>query len=349
MIKVMRPHMPTADDLLPYLRRIDEAGIYVNSGPLLRQLEGELERMLGTPCTVVSNGTLSMELALRALDLPKGAEVLVPAVTYVASGQAIVNAGLTPVLCDVGVSSWQLTPEAAHGICLARRTIRAVMPVAAFGAGVRIRAWEHFTVDTNLPVIVDAAGAIHEQATSLFPKVVISYSLHATKAIGAGEGGVVSSCSPALLERVSTLANFGPGGTNAKMSEYHAAAALASIRLPSRWRADVDGWYRRHLPLGMTSQPGRQSMRTLLPMLLPHGWKAEGVQALMAEAGVETKLWYRPFLDERDEFKDCSRWGPLPMTQTLRERLIGLPYHAFLTEPDVAHACATLARILGVK
>jgi dTDP-4-amino-4,6-dideoxygalactose transaminase len=93
MIRVLIPSMPTADELLPFLREIDERKVYVNGGPLVRRLEAEDRGLDESPCTVVSNGTLSLELALRAMNLPQGCGVLVPAVTYVASAQAIVNAG----------------------------------------------------------------------------------------------------------------------------------------------------------------------------------------------------------------------------------------------------------------
>jgi dTDP-4-amino-4,6-dideoxygalactose transaminase len=193
-------------------------------------------------------------------------------------------------------------------------------------------------------VLIDAAGAIYGQRSSPIPEIVISYSLHATKALGAGEGGVVATCDLLLKERVESLANFGPGGGNAKMSEYHAAVALASLHRVTDWRADVSRWYSEHMPDGIVLQEGAQAMRTLLPVLLPEHVNAAEAE-WMHRKGIETKQWYRPFLDEREEFFGCARIGPLTVTDMLRQRLIGLPYHAFLAESDVAHICNTLYAI----
>jgi dTDP-4-amino-4,6-dideoxygalactose transaminase len=347
MIKVLIPSMPTADELLPYLREIDEARFYVKGGPLVKRLERELSALTHSPCTVVGNGTVSLELALRALDLPRGAGVLVPAVTFVATAQAVVNAGYAPVLCDVDAGTWQLSAEHATQIVRSDRSIRAVIPVAAFGLPVPIEPWERFNYRTNLPVLIDAAGAIYGQQTSPVPEIVVSFSLNATKALGAGEGGVVATSDLLLGERVASLANFGPGGTNARMSEYHAAAALASLRHVTSWRADVDRWYGAHLPDGLGLQQGAQPMRTLFPVLLPEHLSAAEEAEWMRRRGIEAKLWYRPFLDERAEFLGCAKCGPMPVTEMLRWRLLGLPYHEFLTEADVAEVCSAFTRITG--
>lgn len=351
MIKVLIPSMPTADELLPFLREIDATRHYVKGGPLVRRLEVELSALTRSPCTVVSNGTVSLELALRAMDLPRGSGVLVPAVTFVASAQAIVNAGLQPVICDVAPDTWQLDAEMARSICAHALpgAISAVMPVAAFGRDVPIAPWEAFAASTGLRVLIDAAGAIYDQCSSTNPAIVISYSLNATKALGAGEGGVVATSDLRLGEHVASLANFGPGGTNARMSEYHAAVALASLNIAPDWRGQLGMRYFARLPERTRGGlfGGEQSRRTLLCVALPRNRSAESVGMALAHDGIETKAWYRPYLDERDEFLQCPKYGPMPNTEMLRQRLLGLPYHAFLTEGDVDFVCKKLEEAIA--
>jgi dTDP-4-amino-4,6-dideoxygalactose transaminase len=351
VIKVLVPDMPTADELLPFLREMDEARVYVKGGPLVRRLERVLSIATGgVPCAVVANGTVSLELALRAMDLPKGSGVLVPAVTFMASGQAIVNADLVPVICDVDLEMWQLTPAiATRSLDLA--DVSCVMPVAAFGAPVEVGRWETFIQETGLPVLIDAAGAILEQRESRHLKLHISYSLNATKAIGAGEGGVVVSSDASLIARVADLANFGAGGTNARMSEYHAAVGLASLQRTApdglAWRQRLAASYSENLPAGARIGGGAQRGRTLLPVQLPEGRWAEDVAAALLAAGFETKAWYRPYLDELPQFMPCQKLGPMPVTQMLRQRLLGLPFHAFLTTDDVRQVCYALKDALA--
>ena len=350
-LRVLTPSMPTADELLPLLRRIDAARVYVNNGPLLRELEARCQRLFGAPMVAVSNGTLAIELALRALDLPPGAGVIVPAVTYVATALAVVNAGLRPVVVDVEPRTWRLDAAYAREIARERPDVAAVIPVAAYGAPVPVEPWEALAETTGLAVVVDAAGCLLQQRAS--DRLTTCYSLHATKAVGAGEGGLVASASDALRARVADLACFGRGGTNAKMSEYHAAVALASLDL-GRLEAKrvhsfmLEAAYVEHLPRSCALQSGAmQTHRTLFPVLLPpRAPRAAQVEQRLASEGIESKRWYRPFLSERGEFFEC-REGAFAVTDALAAHMLGLPFHGLMQEADVARVCAALERAIA--
>lgn len=352
MIRVLVPDMPTADELLPYLRRIDAEKIYTNGGPLVAELQTCITDLVRAPSVVVSNGTAALELVLRALRLPINSCVLVPAMTFRASAQAITNARLKPVLCDVDPKTWQLTPElaidAAQGY-----DIRAVMPVAAFGMPVPIEPWEAFQRATRMPVLIDAAGAIAEQQVSLNANLITVFSLHATKFLGAGEGGVVSTGDRFLIERIAALAAFGHWGTNAKMSEYHAAVGLASIavvRIADKLQraGAVAKAYGEGLAKisGVTLQRPPRADATLLPVLLPENRDAEETRFELDGMGIQTNQWYRPFLDELQQFANCPRSFKLPTTQMLRDRMLGLPFHTGLDEAGVARVCTALTKAL---
>lgn len=332
MIKLMIPDMPTADELLPYLRRIDEAKTYSNRGPLVTMLEDLLSQIIGAPCVTVTNCTVALELALRSLDLPQEALVSAPAFTFAATGRAIESAGLLLDLRDVDSTTWQLaTPDPLV-------TLDAVVPVAPFGEPVDQTAWFKYTRSSEVPVVIDAAGALLSQ--DLAPGVDAVFSLHATKFIGAGEGGVFASVDPQRVEAVRKLTMFGEGGTNGKLSEYHAAVALASLgrdRLNRKLTETkrVANEYTAHFP----------DMRvrldsTIAPLLLPEGSTAAGMVLALQAFGIEAKQWYQPFLDEHG-------WPHLlPMTEQLRQRLIGLPFHTQLSNDDVQRVCSTLRNLM---
>lgn len=351
MIRVLVPDMPTADDLLPYLRRMDAEKRYVNGGPLMRELEASLGDLVHAPVAALSNGTMAIELALRALRLPRGSSVAVPAVTFVATGQAIANAQLKPVICDVDPATWQLTPECLVEVADSWQ-IRAVIPVAAFGMPVPVEPWEKFARDTRVPVVIDAAGALIEQQVSQSPNLITTFSLHATKFVGAGEGGAIATFDRFLLQRIAQMAAFGPYGTNAKMSEYHAAVGLASLdtarisakieRNAAVARAYLDG-----LGVSMLLQRPPRGDTTLLPVLLPDGHKAVDVQLALDRHEVESRQWYRPFLDELQQFGNAPRPFKLPITSLLRERMLCLPFHGHLSGADVAHVCFALREALS--
>src|SRR5262249_12257967 len=134
-----------------------------------------------------------------------------------------------------------------------------------FGAPLEVDAWQNFEERTGIAVVIDAAAGFDSAAPSRIPLVV---SLHATKILGAGEGGFISTADNRLLERARAACNFGFQGSrnavlpasNAKMSEYHAAVGLAALAQwvdTRRRHARIAEWYEealRHLE-GVSLQP----------------------------------------------------------------------------------------------
>jgi dTDP-4-amino-4,6-dideoxygalactose transaminase len=314
-VKVLVPDVPTADEIMPYLRKIDENKWYSNTGPLVKELES---RMGGV---TVSSATLGLELAAKVTF--KKLRVRIPAFTFVATATALLRAGFQPVLCDVG-DYWSLKDIDDQSL-----------PVCPFGAGVTAGG------------LVDAASAWGNQHHG--NRV---FSLHATKALPAGEGGLVCGNSE-LLERVRRLANFGlepdryahgivtEAGTNAKLSEYHAAVALAAL---DRWpktaaiRRRLHALYVERLP-EIERQPRAEGVYTTFPILVKD---AAEIARLMAEKGIETRRWYTPTLERHPAFANLPREGGLKNCQRLNDELLCLPFHAGITESDVDQVCEVL-------
>ncbi len=355
MIRVLIPCMPSADDVLPYLRRIDRARMYSNGGPLLHDLNGRLTSLLQQPARAVSTGTAALELSLRSLRLPSGSPVLLPSVTFIASGLAALNAGLRPVIMDVHPRTWQLDPETAAAQWFSLGfNVGAIMPVAAFGMPVDIDAWRCVAEETGAQVVIDAAGALVEQAPSSAPQTLTCYSLHATKFIGAGEGGVVCTVNEGRLKAVEAMSRFGDGGTNAKLSEYHAAVALASMEPDAvqhkhaRTKLVADRYTEglRRVP-GIAVQRDPSALSTMLVVKLPRGSDALLVADAMAHRGVETKRWYSPFLHDHPALASyCA--GAVPVASALAQRLLGLPFHPFMSALDVTTVCGALHEVLAL-
>lgn len=352
MMHVLVPTMPTADDLLPYLREIDATRVYTNRGPLLLKLEAAATVTTGAPSVAVANCTLGLIAALRALGLPPGSQVVIPAATFRATGLAVIGAGLSPVLCDVDPGNWHMTPALARDCVNWGGPIAAFMPVATFGAPLDLGAWEDFARAVRRPVVIDAAGAFGAMRASQSQDVHLVYSLHATKHIGAGEGGIVSSNNARFLARVRELIAFGEGGTNAKLSEYHAAVALASMQSSFRLRKSVIAEmlhqnYLRFLPENCNVQrtPAR-SNHHMFSVLTPLG--AGAIIEGLREQGIEARQWYRPYLDELPQFDPCPQPIGLDVTQNLRARLVGLPFHMGMSPTDVFAVCDALASVIRV-
>ena len=365
-VPLLVPDLPAPQQLLPYLERMHAARHYSNFGPLVGELEQRLAQGQSAEVVTVASATLGLELVLSALALPPRSRVLVPALTFVATATAVARAGHVPVLCDVDAASWLLTPT------IAARAVRdlgaqAVLPVATFGAPQDMRAWAAFEQATGLPVVVDAAAAFGSQTLQGAAGRLV-FSLHATKSLPAGEGGVVVSSDAALIARVRQLSNFGiqlqPGGsvpvghlaavgTNAKLSEYHAAVGLAAL---DRW--DEGAQRRRHLLARLRTaldaasggalgwqDLGPQPLAAPVALCVRLGSAARRMQLerLCKRLGILTRRWYQPLLSEVQG--GTQRWeaGPLPNARAIAQDLLGLPFFPAMDEAQQA-LLATVVR-----
>ncbi len=357
-VPLLVPDMPSPQELLPWLERMHAARQYSNFGPLVCELEAALAQRFDQPAEYVStaaNATQALELVLQALHLPRGARVLLPAFTFVATATAVVRAGGVPVLADVDADTWMLTPAIARAACNVMR-IDAVLPVATFGMPHDMQAWQQFEHDTGLPVVIDAAAGFGSQWLQGAQGTLV-FSLHTTKSLPAGEGGLVVSTRPGLAERVRQLSNFGINldpaagvplgalaslGTNAKMSEYHAAVGLISLQ---KW--ELSALTRRAVQADLIhelSQAGPYRLAwqaqgaggplmapTLLCARLPDAATRAELEQACQQARVATRRWYQPLLPHMDVLRQHCVSLATPTAQALAHTLLGLPFFLSIT------------------
>ncbi len=370
-IEVLVPDMPSADELLPWLRRIDAARWYTNFGPLVHEFEATLAQHwpVAPACggvgweplqlVTLNTGTAPLELGIGALDLAPGGDVLLPAFTFSATAGSVLRNGLRPVFGDVAPGSWQLTPQLARQVASERR-LALVMPVATFGCPLDVAGWDAFVEDTGIPVLIDAAAAFGNQAIGR--RVAVAFSFHATKPFGIGEGGALLTRDAALAARVRRASNFGfeggvvrQVGANAKMSEYAAAVGLAQWQRWPTQRARRQALWRDYAP-ALASLPGLQLQQGFgageLPATLTVSVSGalEPVLAGLAAAGIQTRRWYCPPLHQHPAFAQYPRCGPagddvLTATQTLARHSVGLPWFASMT---AAHCEQVVDALRGV-
>lgn len=223
-IALQRPLLPSADKILPYLRRIDAARYYSNVGPLVLEFEKRLAEIFGTNVVTTSSATSALTACLLTLNLPNGSFVATPSWSFVATAASIVAAGHIPYFTDIDPRTWITPYEKPH-------FMTAMLPVCPFGVPINVDAWDDYAEVTGVPVVIDAAAGF-DTFSSLSPvgKCPVVISTHATKVFGTGEGGIILSPH----QDVRSICNFGLSGCdlpgiNAKMSEYHAAVGLASL------------------------------------------------------------------------------------------------------------------------
>ena len=358
-VPVARPRLPSAASILPYLRQIDANAWYANHGPLAQEFQSQLGAHWGLArhqVALLSNGTSALTLALLASGIRPGQRCLMPSWTFIASAGAVRQAGLLPHFVDVRPDTWTPDPDELEGLA-ARHDIGAILAVSPFGAPLDLPAWDRLQRATGLPVIIDGAAAfdtLREGGPMLVGGCPVIVSLHATKVFGVGEGGAVLSRDAGLMERVRRLAQFGFLGTreallpgvNAKMSEYAAAVGLAGLdgwpETRARWSAVTDR-YRSHLPTGVVVPPGfgKDWVSSTLNVLMPAD-RADAMGDLAAQ-GIGALRWWGPGCHAQPAFRDCPA-EPLPITEDLARRSLGLPFWQDLTEAQVAAVCQAASR-----
>jgi dTDP-4-amino-4,6-dideoxygalactose transaminase len=359
-VAVARPRLPAAEQILPYLQRIDEARWYSNFGPLLSEFEDRLAGRFreGAHVVTVANATQALTLALMAMDLPPGGYVVMPAWTFVATAHAVLQAGLKPWFADVDPQTGWLEPAAVLALTGdVKRDVAAVIPVCPFGDISGLSRWRAFAHATGVPVLVDAAAAFDALADARLPAVV---SLHATKALGVGEGGFLVTQNEALARAVRKLTTFGFQGsreaqapaTNAKLSEYAAAVGLAAL---DGWPGDRLRWMRtaQTLRIALIGRPevrfqagwGADWITSVCTVGLPAGSRRRVVEWLGA-AGVETRGWWGQGCHREPAFRDGRREA-LPVTERLAEATIGLPFSIDMGADEIARVAGALEAALG--
>lgn len=367
-IECLVPDLPLPDEVAPYIDEMAAVRWYSNFGPLNQRFEAEICQFLTkkklsdkTPKALTcSSATAGLELALRALDLPRGGKVLVPALTFPASALAILNAGLEPVLCDVDIDTWMLEPEIAEA-SLDSETV-AVMPVTTYGRPLSVGKWEAFSREKEIPVIVDAAASLGQQAIS--ENLIFVFSLHATKPFGVGEGGLVVGFSQELVDKMRSLSNFGfkglagiiqSLGLNAKMGEYYAGVGLAQIkRWPQVFEKRQRVWqaYQSELARFKGTVRLQSDASAFVPgtlMVRSSGLGQVAYERFTANS-IQTRRWYLPALYRHPALKSYAEdEGCYPVCETLTNDLVGLPFHGFMDNKAVESVCTVLADVLELS
>ena len=359
-IPIMRPKLPSAERLVPYLRTIDSSRVYSNFGPLARSFEDRLAARLGLPggtVTTVANATLGLTLALAAQGARPGTLCAVPAWTFIASAHAATMAGLIPYFVDVDADTWAISPDSITAVIAAAPTpIGAVMPVVPFGRPIDSAAWDRFRSRTGLPVVIDAAAGFDAVTPGVTPVVV---SLHVTKVIGVGEGGFVMSTDTSLIRDIRTRSNFGFFGTreaampaaNAKLSEYHAAVGLAALdewsEVRSEWIA-VARAYRNALSdsnrLRFQGGFGQSWITSTCVMDLANSGTTQ-LESALAKVGIETRRWWGNGAHTHAATAAYPR-TPVPATEALAKSTIALPFFRDLPLDEIQRVVeCTLAAV----
>jgi dTDP-4-amino-4,6-dideoxygalactose transaminase len=362
-IPVLRPLLPTAERLLPYLSRIDASRCYTNWGPLASELEERLADRFGVGGHgVVSacSGTAALVgaiLATAGRATPDRPFAILPALTFVATAIAVEQCGYRVHLVDVTSDGWILDAGALQSHPLVGRT-GVVVPVSAYGQPVAHKPWQDFRQQTGIPLVIDGAAsfeAISREPRRLLSELPVALSFHATKAFATGEGGCVITTNARLAASVTRSLNFGfyedresrSASTNGKMSEYHAAVGLAELEAwPAKHYAflEVADTYKMVMDNAgladrLVAAPEVASCYVLYRSA--DAREATCIKEALIGSKVGFRSWYGDGVHGQPHFHNVSR-DALEVTDRIAPTLIGLPMAPDLGSGDVARVVSAL-------
>jgi dTDP-4-amino-4,6-dideoxygalactose transaminase len=369
-VRFQHPQLPPAEEVLAYFRRSEAAGWYSNGGPCAQELSSRLGAALGGATFVVpvANCTVGLIAALRAVcGAPAGArrEILTPSFTFTATACAIHWAGFEPVFVDVDPDAWCLEPDALENALRARAgRVAGVLACAPFGTAPPVAtraAWRAACERHGVPLLLDSApgfGAEDEEGVPLGGQGDTEvFSFHATKPFAIGEGGAVVTGDAAIAAEVGQLINFGlepetrvsaVPGLNGKMSELHAATALAMLdRFPAvlaSRRALAEALARRLGASGARCQLGaHRSPWQFFQLVLPAGADRPAALAAADELGVAVRTLHDPPLHRQPAFAGCTRADALATTEALAARSLSLPLANTMPDEHLDRIAAVVA------
>jgi dTDP-4-amino-4,6-dideoxygalactose transaminase len=355
-IYVTRPALPPLSELLPMLEEIWRNRMLTNFGPIHQRFEKQLAAYLSVEhMSLVANATLGLILAAMHLEL--AGEVITTPFSFVATGHALLWAGVRPVFVDIDRHTMNIDPGRIERAITPRT--KAILAVHCFGHACDVTAIKAIAERHGLKVIYDAAHAFGVRTTdgaSILSHGDLSVvSFHATKVFNSFEGGAVISPAAASKQAIDRLANYGivdestidALGLNAKMSEVHAAMGLAQLahvetqlaarrRVDQRYRellADVPGVVPLRCPEGQTRN------YYAFPVLIGPEFRCsrDELLARLRTQGVNARRYFYPLLPDLPmyrQFADTAN-DPLDIARDVSARILCLPMYADLADHDV--------------
>ncbi len=358
---VTRPSLPALDELLPMVEEIWRSRTLTNRGPVHQRLEKQLGAYLGVNhLTLVANATLGLMLAVRQLALT--GEVITTPFSFVATGHALLWAGVTPVFVDIDPATLNIDPARIERAITPRTT--AILAVHCFGHACDVAAIESIARRHGLKVIYDAAHAFGIRLGSgesvLTQGDLSVVSFHATKVFNTFEGGAVIARDAATSVAMDRLTNYGivdensveSLGINAKMSEIHAAMGIALLpyvdaALAARRR--VDERYRELLegvpgvvPIEWPAAQTRNFYAFPVLVQPPHRRSRDALHLILREQGIHARRYFYPLIPDLPMYRQFIGVDsdPLVVARSVSERILCLPMYPDITDDD-------LIRIVG--
>lgn len=356
------PHRELSTEILAVWERILHEASFVG-GPEVEGFEKEFAAFASAQHAVgVASGTAALRLALLALGLKPGDEVILPAHTFIATAEAVTQAGGRPVLVDVDGTSGTLAPERVEEAITPRS--RVLLPVHLYGQPADMDPLCEIARRHGLRVLEDAAqahGAEYHGRRAGSLADAAAFSFYPGKNLGAcGEAGAVTTGDPEVAERVRQLRDHGQQrkyhhaceGTNSRLDALQAAALRIKLRHVETWnrqRRHTADLYRSGLAsCDITLPQELADRRHVYHLYVVRHSDRDALQHGLDEAGISTGLHYPIPLHLQPAYSDLGhRAGDFPRAEHWASTGLSLPMFPGMSEAQVERVCHHVAALLA--
>lgn len=344
-------------------------------GPRLAEFERAFAARVGAPlASAVSSGTAGLHLALRAVGVGEGDEVITSPFSFVASANAALYERARPVFADIDPVTLNLHPQAAAA-AVSERT-RALLPVHIFGYPANMPAFEEIAAAHDLAIVEDACealGAVHADGVPVggrgHPAV---FGFYANKQLTTGEGGMVTLADPACKQRIDSERNQGRApdmgwldhdrlGFNYRLSDIACALGIAQLarlqemltdraRVAARYREALAPLVAEGLELPCPDAGGDRRGWFVFVVQLPHRVDRDETVRALAAAGIQSKP-YLPAIHLMSFYRERfgHRPGEFPVCEDVAARSLALPFFPAMSASQVARVAQELSAVMAPR
>ena len=354
-IFVTQPSLAPFNEFTEILKGVWDRKILTHNGPLVQQLESELEQKLEVPhFTVVNNGTIALQIAIKALELQ--GEIITTPFTWIATVSAIKWEGCTPIFCDIDPKTLNIDPAKIEAL-ITEKTV-AIMPVHVFGTPCDVVEIEKIAKKHNLKVIYDGAHAIgsrFEDKSVLTFGDVTATSLHATKLLNTGEGGGCITTDSELDKKIKRIRFFGHSddktdivedGFNGKLTEIHAALGLANLKYYDTVLNDRRVKYllykeklQKVPTITFQDIAAGETNYSYFPIIFETEAQLLKVELELKENNVFPRRYFYPSVNT---YTKVVSYQSCPISEDISKRILCLPLYLDLTIGEINEICAII-------
>ncbi|MBE0682581.1 MAG: DegT/DnrJ/EryC1/StrS family aminotransferase [Anaerolineales bacterium] len=360
MINVTKTYLPPLEEYVKYLEKLWASGTVTNNGVLVQELEAKLAEYLDVPfIQYISNGTMAIQIALRALDIH--GEVITTPFSYVATTNAILWEYCEPIFVDIDPKTFCINPAKIEA-SITERT-RAILAVHVYGYPCDVKAIDGIAKKYNLKVIYDAA---HAFGCKLNGSSLLNYgdlstlSFHATKLFHTVEGGAIVAHTPQMADTLIKIKSFGhlgdeyyTLGLNGKNSELHAAMGLCVLPnvagIAQRRRAICEVYDNELRGLGIVFFKISQDYEynyAYYPVVFQNETQLLSVKQTLNSNQINPRRYFYPSLNTLPFLRTRQL---CPISEDVSSRVLCLPLYESLEKQDVLRISALIKKVLRMS